>query len=140
MKILKFLIVALSIVAVQCAWAVTLPSTSYTPHSGGDGFSSQSVYGSGSLITGTFSALGDTDTGVCATETPDVPASGTSCEDCCESQSFADDDALYLECVNKCEQGASLPLDAPLWFMLALASVGAAFTVILSDSEESHWV
>ncbi len=127
MKILKFLIVALSIVAVQCAWAVTLPSTSYYPHSSTDSYSSGASGTDFSIMSGSYLSLGDGESyDVCATKTPGVPSGYGTCEDCCENY-FPDDDSTYLQCVNACEQGASLPLDAPLWFMLLLP---AAFVIL----------
>lgn len=119
MKNLKFLIMVCGIMIAQVVLAVTLPTTSYTPHSSGDSYSSESVYGGGSLIAGSFNTLG-TEVDVCASATPGVPSGYGTCEDCCDHY-FPDDESSYLQCVNACEQGPSLPIDAPLWFMLVIA-------------------
>lgn len=129
MKRFRFLIVALGLFAVQGVFAVTLPSTSYSPYSSSSSYSEVQIYGSGTVITGSFNELG-TATDVCTTEgEPGVPPEEGTCEECCSKYFGAKDPAGNLACVSSCEQGASLPLDAPLWFMLALA---AAFAVMLS--------
>lgn len=126
MKRLKFLIVALGVFAAQGVFAVTLPSTSYYPHSSMDSYSSETAGTDFSIMRGDYLSLGAGESpDVCATATPGVPSGYGTCEDCCDNY-FPDDDSTYLQCVNACEQGASLPLDAPLWFMLVIAVILSA--------------
>lgn len=124
MKNLRILIVlVLSVVASQVVLAVTLPGTSYTPYtSGGEGYSAtENIVGSGSLIKGTYlEQLGETDYSEC-TSMPTFAA----CEQCCSNlviqcyesgKSPSECESLSSSCNNSC--GRSLPLDAPLWFIL----------------------
>lgn len=132
MKNLKFLIMVCGIMIAQGVLAVTLPTSSYTPHSSGDSYSSESVYGGGSLIAGSFNTLG-TEVDVCASATPGVPSGYGTCEDCCDHY-FPDDESSYLQCVNACEQGPSLPLDGGLSILLVLSVLGGALKPLLSRS------
>ena len=148
MKRLKFLIVVFGLIAAQGVFAVTLPSTSYTPYSGSDAFSSESAGGGLTMVKGAFDELGTVDpaaSGKCVGASPGVPSSGATCSDCCityyncGSSSDPDCGSNFLSCINGCEQGPSLPLDAPLWFMLALAALGTVVTLsVVQRSEESR--
>lgn len=145
MKNLRILIVlVLSVVASQVVLAVTLPGTSYTPYtSGGEGYSAtENVVGSGSLIKGTYlEQLGETDYSEC-TSLPTFAA----CEQCCgnlvlkcydSGKSRSECESLSSGCNDSC--GYSLPLDAPLWFMFALAALGTVVTLsVVQRSEESR--
>ena len=137
MKNLRILIVlVLSVVASQMLLAVTLPGTSYTPYtSGGEGYSAtENVVGSGSLIKGSYlEQLGVTNYSECTNLT-----TFAACEQCCSNlvikcyesgKPMSECEALSSGCNNEC--GRSLPLDAPLWFMLALAAVGAVVSLMV---------
>ena len=125
MKTLKFLILALGLIAAQGAVAVTLPSTSYNPYSGGG--SSYEAEPSGQLITlpsSSFRSLGAGEPVWCSDQTPGT----TACSDCCYEAVIAcysgggeesECDANNLECTRYCD-GHSLPLDAPLWALILL--------------------
>ena len=122
MKTLKFLILALGLIIAQGAVAVTLPSTSYSPYSIGGVYEAEP---SGQMVTlpsSAFSSLGEGEPTWCANQTPGT----TACSDCCseaviacyssgEEESVCD--ANNLECTRYCD-GHSLPLDAPLWFVV----------------------
>lgn len=163
MKRLKFLIVVLGLFAVHGAVAVTLPSTSYSPSDMNGEYNNDAILYNNvdSRISGSFIALRAADETSCQTDDPGVPKSGSSCEDCCktasgvegcvdtcmaqegadidECQNSCNESTGYKTCVNGCEQGASLPLDAPLWFMLALAALGTVVTLsVVQRSEESR--
>jgi len=120
---------------IQSAVAVTLPTTSYSPYSSGSdysGGSSEVVFGSGTIISGSFTSLGTVDPSVCTT--PGVRR--TDCEDCCDENVLlpcekeqgkgVTCDNLYTSCVNSCEQGGSLPLDGGLSILLTLALFSGA--------------
>lgn len=147
MKNLRILIVlVLSVVASQVVLAVTLPGTSYTPYtSGGESYSSatESVVGSGSLIKGSYlEQLGVTDYSECTNLT-----TFAACEQCCSNlvtqcyesgKSPSECESLSSGCNNSC--GRSLPLDAPLWFMLVgivILSVAKTLTIYVRHSERS---
>ena len=144
MKRLKFLIcLVAAVLAAHGVKAVTLPSTSYSPYSSGsDGYDSYGAYSSGtSTVSGSYLKL-STDYGYewtdhCA-ETYPGGENLQACMACVES----DWNACYTECsgddecMDWCDEqssiykdscGRSLPLDAPLWFMLLCpAAIGAA--------------
>lgn len=131
MKELKKLIILFAaILAAEGVLAVTLPSTSYMPSSVGS-----EAYGGGEsagelFSTATFSILGTWGED-CSAGTKDL----NLCQDCCNEKAYgskgccpngecsaerrAECDDLYNTCANDC--GRSLPLDAPLWFMLMCA-------------------
>lgn len=122
------------------AVAVQLPSSSYTPYSSGE---YDSAYGDGSSTTnssGSFLQLGTADDTWCRSFDPQTQQK--MCEDCCVDEynscmalvaqglvTEQDCNDSSLSCGRYCD-GASLPLDAPLWYMLALAAVGATFAVM----------
>lgn len=138
MKRLKFLILALGLIMAHGIFAVTLPSTSYTPYSGSDGSASEATGGGFSIVKGSYLQLADGDADYSACEgdgngyTKNNP--GQTCADCCKSlipgTSIADFESRAA-CVAYCEPGPALPLDAPLWYMLALAALGSALAVTL---------
>ena len=141
MKKLKFLIVVLGLVAAQGVMAVTLPGSSYSPYTTEEQYNPQSVVPSGVRMTsGGLVSLGDYDdvytwTDHCATDYPG-PENIMACQNCvatdlsqCYTACSGDSD-----CMDWCDEmnykyqgdcGRSLPLDAPMWFVLALAAVGA---------------
>lgn len=130
MKRLKFLIVAVAAFAAHGVWAVTLPTTSYTQYNSDESYSSEFIGGGLSTVKGVYQELGTVDPEAaesCKGSSPGVPKTGATCADCCMaayncgSSSDPDCGRNYLSCINGCEQGASLPLDAPLWFMLVIA-------------------
>lgn len=133
MKRLKFLIVALGLFIAQGIYAVTLPSSSYNPYSSGNSGvgETSSVYSDGSVITGSYLQLGDGDyETTCQGDGNGRTLDGSkSCSECC----MAFGKAIYDECHTYCMSGQEplTPLDAPLWFMLALAALGAAFSVTM---------
>lgn len=135
MKRLKFLIVVVAAFAAHGVWAVTLPTTSYNEYSSYVTTTEEYSVGGVSLPSSSFLQLG-------AIPYDDCTAMSTfqACEQCCSQKvrdcyndmSITDKsecNTLSTECNNSC--GRSLPLDAPLWFMIALAAVGAAFSVTL---------
>lgn len=139
---LKFLIFVLGLFMVQGVLAVQLPSTSFNPYvTSGGAYDSQSSDEVGIGTVGypsrAFLMLGSADFD-CSSKYDTF----SECVDCCSkavSDCYKDCggdadckeecNASNLECANDC--GRSLPLDAPLWYMLALAAVGAAFSVAL---------
>ncbi|MDY6374191.1 MAG: hypothetical protein SPK91_07275 [Bacteroidales bacterium] len=134
MKRLKFLIVVLGLFTAQVMFAVTLPTTSYSEYySSSDNVGgSVSIYGSGSVIEGSFQQLGDAaekcpgdGNGKTTADPPEF------CSDCCAKAFPAPQFEDREQCVYACMRGPAVPLDAPLWFMLALAAAGAAFSVTL---------
>lgn len=139
MKRLKFLIVALGLIAAQGMFAVTLPTTSYKPASyvTDDNVSSGM---NGNLFSGSFLRLGSGEIETACLEEfpPETDPTGVACSQCCSdtyasvcpSGSCADYDQDFEDCKTACV-ARSVPLDAPLWFMLALAALGAAFSVAL---------
>lgn len=128
----------LGVLVAQGVWAVTLPSTSYTPYSGSDGFSSETTGGGFSVVKGSFLQLADDDADYSDCEgdgngyVKSNPAQ--TCADCCKGlipgTTIADFESRAA-CVAYCEPGPALPLDAPLWYMLALAALGSALAVTL---------
>lgn len=128
MKELKKLIILFAaILAAEGALAVTLPSTSYMPSSVGS-----EAYGGGEsagelFSVSTFNILGTWGED-CSAGTKDL----NLCQDCCNEKAYgskgccpngecsaerrAECDDLYNTCANDC--GRSLPLDAPLWFVI----------------------
>lgn len=119
MKKLKFIISVMAALAAQWAVAVTLPSSSYTPYGGSDASYEAGAYYV-TLPSSSFIGLGTSEW--CSAETPGTEA----CENCCSEavtscyssgEEEAECDRLNLECTRYCD-GASLPLDAPLWFMV----------------------
>ena len=127
MRKLKFIISVMAALAAQWAVAVTLPSSSYSPYSGSDASYDGAVY-SVTLPKSSFNALGTSEW--CSSETPGTDA----CENCCtdnvvacygSGEEEAECDRLNLECTRYCD-GGSLPLDAPLWFMLVGAVILSA--------------
>ena len=135
MKTLKFLILALGLLAAQGVLAVQLPKTSYSEYYLPSGSEEISIYGSGSKITGNFAALGAGETSEYSKCEGDgngyakIGDGNTTCSACCadliEIKSPADFDRREA-CVTYCQAGPPLPLDAPLWFMLLLALGGGA--------------
>jgi len=138
MKKLKLMALGLMFLMIQNAVAVTLPSTSYTPYAGGGSESSEVVFSSGSMISGSYSSLGTVDPGVCTTSEPSVPAYESNCSDCCdihvlgpcEDEKGTNCDELNVTCINSCMQGGSLPLDGGLSILLALALGSGAVRVL----------
>lgn len=127
------------------AEAVTLPSQSYTSpdYNYSDGSYSTGIQGYSSMSS--FSKLGsenpgEIETACTSTYSPEVDPTGVRCSQCC-SNMYEDCSLHPDECdwdystdFNNCKSACdaySVPLDAPLWFMLALAAVGAAFSVTL---------
>lgn len=143
MKRFKFLIVVLGLIATQGVFAVTLPTTSYTEYtSPTGGYDDNSISGVG-LPSSPFMQLGTISYDECTSM-----ATFQLCEQCCSNKvrdCYSDPtvtdksecNTLSSECNNGC--GRSLPLDAPLWFMLALAALGAVVTLsVVQRSEESR--
>ncbi len=130
MRNLKFLILAFGLTITQGVFAVTLPSTSYSPYKSGDSYSEVQIYGNGTLITGSYDALG-TAINVCTSSEAGVPTEEDTCEECCRKYFGTKDPASNLACINSCEQGPSLPLSAPLWFALLLPLVAGALKPLL---------
>ncbi|MBO7368484.1 MAG: hypothetical protein J6U24_07820 [Paludibacteraceae bacterium] len=145
MKRVKFIIVALGLLAAQFVAAVTLPSTSYTPYAQGDDYSSSVTSPTGvTMVPSSYLQLGDfvydwSAAETCATDYPG-PENLSLCQNCvsgveagCEGMCTSylkTDPGKYKECLEWCGQqnlhyqgdcGRSLPLDAPLWFMLVIA-------------------
>lgn len=154
MKKLKFLIVVLGLFAAQWVMAVTLPSTSYTPYAGDEQYGSSVVPSGVSIKSGGLLSLGGYDdvykwTSHCSEDYPG-PENLMACQSCvaadlskCYSACGEDTDCQdWCDEQNKIYQGEcgrSLPLDAPLWFMLALAALGTVVTLsVVQRSEESR--
>lgn len=135
---------------IQSAVAVTLPTTSYTPSYASEEFGTGSgvVFGSGTIVTGSYRSLGAIDPDVCTGSAPGIPKSGTSCSNCCSTaaglescidacvNNGGDPDECeescgastgYDSCVSSCNAGPSLPLDGGLSILLALALGSGAF-------------
>ena len=125
MKRLKFLIVALGVFAAQGVFAVTLPSTSYNDHSSYVTVTDEYSVGGTLTQSGSFMQLG-------AIPYDDCTAIQTfqGCEQCCQQKVLecyqnpsipdkSECNTLSQNCNNDC--GRSLPLDAPLWFLLVIA-------------------
>lgn len=143
MKRLKFLIVALGLFATQGVFAVTLPSTSYTPYVCSESYTSSysDEHTDFRSFVGTYASLSSFD---CSSQT-----TFDACNNCCidkQNECFAqcqgdegcaaDCAAQTSECQNNC--GRSLPLDAPLWFLLAsivILSVAKTLTIYVRYSE-----
>lgn len=124
MKRLKFLILALGLFTAHVAFAVTLPTTSYSEYySPSDNVGGTvSIYGSGSMIEGSFQQLGDAaekcpgdGNGKTTADPPEF------CSDCCAREFPAPQYEARAQCVYDCMRGPAVPLDAPLWFMLVIA-------------------
>ena len=122
MKRLKFLIVALGAFAAQGVFAVTLPSTSYNDHSSYVTVTDEYSVGGTLTQSGSFMQLGAISYDDC-TSMPTFQG----CEQCCKQKVFdcysdpsitdkSECNTLSQNCNNDC--GRSLPLDAPLWFLL----------------------
>ncbi|MBO6034353.1 MAG: hypothetical protein J6P34_00690 [Paludibacteraceae bacterium] len=123
MKRLKFLIVVLGVFAAQGVMAVTLPTTSYTEYSSPVSYEVSGTSPGGIVLPSTsFQQLGSIPYDECTAKT-----SFQECEQCCSQKvrdcytdpSIPDKsecNTLSLNCNNDC--GRSLPLDAPLWFMV----------------------
>ena len=128
MKQLKFLIIALGLTIAQGVLAVTLPSTSYQPYNVATDYEAEGFSVGNIKSNMNFSALaeggswGDECAGAGSQEI-------LACQNCCLEKFYTccpggacDDDEyneckqLQRDCANDC--GRSLPLDAPLWFML----------------------
>lgn len=117
--------------------AVSLPSSSYFRNSYGSSETYQAQMGTGVSING-YSVVGsgDYDTSICTDE--GVKGDLTVCQVCCEESVLVpcEDDggdyltcgALNTECIKSCTNGTSLPLDAPVLFLLALAATYGAYT------------
>ena len=125
MKRLKFLIVALGVFAAQGVFAVTLPSTSYNDHSSYVTVTDEYSVGGTLTQSGSFMQLGAISYDDC-TSMPTFQG----CEQCCQQKAIdcyndpsipdkSECNTLSRDCNNGC--GRSLPLDAPLWFMLVIA-------------------
>lgn len=130
MKNLKFLIFTLGLFVAPVMFGVTLPSTSY---SGGDSYSAE-LYDGGSVMSGSFMMLGvgEDPQKICVGPEAMVPPGGyRSCSACCDYYFPTEGDPNYDTCMDACTKGPFLPLDAPLWYMLAIAVLGAAFSVAL---------
>lgn len=145
LRLLKFILVQFGIIYSCTVFAVTLPSSSYKSYDPSDIY--VPVEGEGvRLGAGSFSALKEGAIGSIQSEctfkwTRDNDPTGTNCSSCCSDML----DDLCGEDPDNCPQSViddadacdrvcdtyPLPLDAPLWFMLALAAVGAAFSVTL---------
>ena len=118
------------------ALAVKLPSDPYNSYAGSVGSS-----GSYTVSTGTTfinqSTVETYDTGSCTVDKQD-PNAIQLCESCCMGDVFLpclqdggteeSCGSLYKECYNNC-MGASLPLDAPTAFLLALVAAYGAVAV-----------
>ena len=128
MKQLRFLIIALGLTMAQVVLAVTLPSTSYQPYSVDTNYEGLGINVGTVNNSMTFSALGDGGSwgDECARESShDILACQNCCADkflsCCPGGECEEDEyneckKLQLSCANDC--GRSLPLDAPLWFVI----------------------
>ena len=130
MKKLKFLILVLGMIAAQGVLAVQLPSSSYSEVPSYES-SGEVVLNSGvTFPKSSFLQLGTIDYNECTSK-----STFQDCEHCCRQKvidcygdsSIGDKsecNTLSSECNDGC--GRSLPLDAPLWFMLLLALGGGA--------------
>lgn len=127
MKRLKFLIVALGVFAAQGVFAVTLPSTSYSEYySPSDNVGGTvSIYGSGSMIEGSFQQLGDAaekcpgdGNGKTTADPPEF------CSDCCAKAFPAPQYEEREQCVYACMRGPAVPLDGGLVMLLLVSLIG----------------
>lgn len=156
MKRLKFLIVVLGLFVAHGVMAVTLPSSSYSPYSFDEQSYSQSVAPSGvRASSGRILSLGDYSdvypwTDHCATDYPG-PDNIMACQNCvatdlnqCYSACSGDGD-----CMDWCDEmnykyqgdcGRSLPLDAPLWFLLASIVILSAANYAASESRRQVYL
>mgnify|MGYP003344912429 CR=1 FL=1 len=81
----KLLFIGIVALMVQSLGAVTLPSTSYSPYAGstssnGDSFTTDG----GTMVTGSYSVLGDGPETACQGDEGGVPPGGyASCTECC---------------------------------------------------------
>lgn len=121
---------------IEGALAVTLPSTSYQSY---DQSYDETGVPSGILIKGSYLAQGTGDYSKCTGDGSGSTSDGTQeCSECCQTQYSRD---VYDECHSFCWSGQPplTPLDAPLWFMLALAALGTVVTLsVVQRSEESR--
>ena len=136
----KLLFIGIVALMVQSLGAVTLPSSSYSPYSGGGSESSEVVFGSGSMVTGSFSSLGggmpsgyQEQFDACVSTYPEQGS--VERMSCCESVSTdcANACGSDYECIvacgsaNKsCVEAGSLPLDGGLSILLILSLAGGA--------------
>lgn len=146
MKHLKFLIAVWCILMAQVAFAVTLPSTSYSPGIGGDGaYSGVFSAPAGTMYSGSFSALGDQD-----------PPSTVDCEDDCNSTATgcviacAGNDACIQGCLETAQScietcmgdnidpldGDASPLDESTLLLIMVCA--AAFGVSIFKYHKQH--
>lgn len=134
MKRLKYLIFALGLVMAHGAWAVTLPSTSYTPYSASE-ITYDGMESTGSQFSPMrFSALGSSEWGdACVAEAGGV-GNISACQSCCErkfneccpngeceDEEYEQCKQLSRDCNNEC--GRSLPLDGGEWVLILLAAI-----------------
>ncbi len=127
MKRLKFLIVVVAAFAAHGVWAVTLPTTSYNEYSSYVTTTEEYSVGGVSLPSSSFLQLG-------AIPYDDCTAMSTfqACEQCCKQKAIDCYNDPYIPDKSECNTlsgdcndgcGRSLPLDAPLWFMLVIAAL-----------------
>ncbi len=128
---LKFLILALGLMAVCGVQAVQLPTTSssaYTPVTGESAGEFESPFGT--MYVGSYHAVGDYSS--CAPGAiTGYTTSGETCESCCKEQ--APDEDERAACISFCydEDPPLSPIDGGWWFLIVLAVLGAAFSVTL---------
>lgn len=135
MKKLKLLILAYGLLAAQVAVAVTLPTTSYSGTSSQVGTDGVFTSTSGSMITGSFNALGagtaECDA-ACQAAFNTCMSGGGDLETCGEAQTT---------CMKECQGdddtplGPDSPIEGGLWILLAMAVV----TCIVKLGIEYRW-
>ncbi len=134
---LKMVLVIAALASSAAVMAVTLPSTSYTPFSSSE--PSYQGISSGTSVTlpeTSFQSLG------ASTWCTDQEQGTAACENCCYEAVIA----CYSSCsgsdCDECDtnnkacrgycNGASLPLDGGLGFLLILSAIGAAVRPLIS--------
>jgi hypothetical protein len=127
-KQILFVIMAM---CATCAMAVNLPNNSYNPMRSSITTSNESyTLGTGISFNNT-AVVGEYVNGSCQVNKQD-PNAITLCEKCCEALVFGEDGSLrdedYYACINDC-MGYSLPLDASVYFLLALVAAYGAVAV-----------
>ncbi|MBQ6732182.1 MAG: hypothetical protein IJR06_03575 [Paludibacteraceae bacterium] len=139
MKRLKFLILALGLFTAHVAFAVTLPTTSYTEYySSSDNVSgSVSIYGSGSVIEGSFQQLGDAaekcpgdGNGKTTADPPEF------CSDCCAREYPAPQYEAREQCVYACMRGPAVPLDGGLAVFFLLSLIGGIHNILFRTKKK----
>lgn len=139
MKRLKFLIVALGVFAAQGVFAVTLPSTSYSEYySPSDNVGGTvSIYGSGSMIEGSFQQLGDAaekcpgdGNGKTTADPPEF------CSDCCAREYPAPQYEAREQCVYACMRGPAVPLDGGLAVFFLLSLIGGIHNILFRTKKK----